>query len=380
MKIINLMSVLCIMLSTVSCIKKEPLNAECDIVSVTLLGDVLNRRPIIENDRVTLIVKNYVNVTELAPEFELTPGAQISPASGTVRDFTDPQTYVVTSQDGEWHKTYTVAVQRNNAINLKYAFEDVRIVKSSQGGEYDEFLDISINENTHKRDTMVWASGNGGFALTNGTNPPDTYPTYQVDEGYVGKCAKLVTRTTGAWGAMVNKPLAAGNLFIGKFNITIAVAKPLQATQFGTPFFSVPRYFSGYYKYTPGETYQKFNEKAPGKLETVPGQKDECNVYAVFYESTADMEYLDGSNVLSDDNPNIIAVARLSDEQRKGAADWTRFHLPFVFRQGKTIEPAKLESGCYNIAVVMTSSMEGDYFSGAIGSTLLVDELEITCQ
>ncbi len=377
MKLINWLLVLGMMLAMASCIKKEPLNAECDIVGVVLPDDELNRMPIIENDRVTLIVKNYVNITELAPEFELTPGATIQPASGTERDFTEPQTYVVTSQDGEWSKAYTVTVQRNNAINLKYGFEDVRIVNSMQGGKYDEFLDVSINESTHQRDTMIWASGNAGFAMTNGTKPPETYPTFQADEGYIGKCVEMVTRSTGAWGAMVNKPIAAGNLFIGKFNVTIAVATPLKATQFGTPFSSVPRYFSGYYKYKPGEVYQRLNES--NKLETVEGKVDECNIYAVFYESTPEMEWLDGSNVLSDDNPNIIAVARLSDEQRQATEEWTYFHLPFVFRDGKTIDPDKLENGIYSITIVMTSSIDGDYFSGAVGSTLCVDELELKC-
>lgn len=61
-----------------SCIKKEPLNAECDIVSVTLSGDKLNREPQIFNDKVILIVKNDVSVSNLAPEFTLTPGATIS--------------------------------------------------------------------------------------------------------------------------------------------------------------------------------------------------------------------------------------------------------------------------------------------------------------
>lgn len=377
MKVINWLLVLGMMLAMASCIKKEPLNAECDIVGVVLPDDELNRTPIIENDRVTLIVKNHVNITELSPEFELTPGATISPESGTERDFTEPQTYVVTSQDGEWSKVYTVTVQRNNAINLKYGFEDIRLVKSMQGGSYDEFLDVSINESTHQRDTMVWASGNAGFAMTNGKNPPETYPTFQADEGYIGKCVEMVTRSTGAWGAMVNKPIAAGNLFIGKFNVTIAVATPLKATQFGTPFSSVPRYFNGYYKYKPGEVYQRLNES--NKLETVEGKVDECNIYAVFFESTPEMEWLDGSNVLSEDNPNIIAVARLSDEQRQPKEEWTYFHLPFVFRDGKSIDPDKLENGLYSITIVMSSSIDGDYFSGAVGSTLRVDELELEC-
>ena len=115
---------------SVSCIREEPLNAECDITSVTLPGDVLNRQPLIENDKITLIVKNDVSVMSLAPEFELTPGATIEPASGTVRNFLLPQTYKVTSEDGEWSKTYTVSVERNNSINLNYSFENVRQVSA----------------------------------------------------------------------------------------------------------------------------------------------------------------------------------------------------------------------------------------------------------
>ena len=379
MRISHWMLLLSVMLTAVSCIRKEALNAECDIIAVTLPDDDLNRRPIIENDRVTLIVKNHVNVTELAPEFQLTPGATIVPPSGTRRDFTDPQTYVVTSEDGEWHKTYTVTVQRNNAINLKYSFEDIRTVRTSQGGSYDEFLSVTVDEQTHRRDTMFWASGNPGFALTNGKGAPSSYPTFQATDGKIGKCVELITRSTGPWGLMVSKPIAAGNLFIGKFDMSNAVAKPLQATQFGTPFMSVPRYFSGYYKYAPGETYQHWNESTK-KLETVPGKLDECNIYSVFYESTDDMEYLDGSNVLSEDNPNIIAIARLSDLQRQATPEWTQFHLPFVFRPGKEIDPDKLVNGRYSITIVMSSSADGDFFSGAVGSTLMVDEIEITCQ
>lgn len=80
MKILNLAVALGIFLSLVSCINDEPLNAECDITAVTLDGNLLNREPIIGNNKVTLIVKNDVSLLEpLAPKFTLTPGATITP-------------------------------------------------------------------------------------------------------------------------------------------------------------------------------------------------------------------------------------------------------------------------------------------------------------
>lgn len=143
MKFSELAIVFCAATMTMSCIRQEPLNAECDIVSVSLPGDVLNRQPLIENNKVTLIVKNDVSLIALAPEFELTPGATIEPASGTVRNFLVPQTYTVTSQDGEWSKEYTVVVERNNTINLNYSFEHVKVATALGGAcQYDVFYEV----------------------------------------------------------------------------------------------------------------------------------------------------------------------------------------------------------------------------------------------
>lgn len=366
--------ILCI---TVSCIRKEPLNAECDIVAVAVTGDILNRAPIIENNKVTFIVKNGVNITKLAPEFILTPGASIYPESGTVRDFTTPQTYMTTSEDGEWHKVYTVEVKRNDSGNTNYSFsfENVRQVSALMGAcSYDVFYEVGANG----AESLTWASGNPGFALTLKGTTPNTFPTFQSENGWTGKCVEMVTRSTGTFGEGVKKPLAAGNLFLGKFDMNNAVNKPLESTQFGTPFTNIPQTLSGYYKYTPGAEYCKMNS-SNGKLEPVPGKIDECNIYSVFFEVTDDMEWLDGTNVMAEDNPNIIAIARLSPEQRKETTDWVQFSVPYVYREGKTVDPQKLIEGKYSITVVFSSSMDGDYFSGAIGSTLMVDEVFITC-
>lgn len=367
-------------LAVASCTSTEPLNSECDILSVSLPGDALSRTPDIENNRVTLIVKNNVSLARLAPEFTLTPGASIDPPSGTSLDFTRPQLYTTVSEDGQWHKEYTVTAQHLVSIQLKYSFEDVNLIKTSAGGIYDEFYSTFTPEGSSQTVTTTWASGNSGFALTNGKNGPDTYPTYQYSEGKEGKCACLVTRSTGVWGAMVNKPLAAGSLFLGKFDSSLAVAHPMQATKFGVQFMNIPAFFSGWYHYTPGDVYTEFDESAKGKLKEVPGRKDRCNIYAVFYESTPEMEYLDGTNVLAADNPNILAVAQLDESLRGATSGWTYFDMPFVFREGKEVDPQKLDEGRYSLAIVMTSSEEGDFFSGAVGSRLLVDELFIKCQ
>ncbi|GAP47506.1 family 43 glycosylhydrolase, partial [Streptomyces azureus] len=59
------------------------------------------------DSRVTLPLKAGTDITALAPEFSLAHGASISPASGSVQDFTKPVTYEVTGSDGA-KRTWTV--------------------------------------------------------------------------------------------------------------------------------------------------------------------------------------------------------------------------------------------------------------------------------
>lgn len=356
-----------------SCIREEALNAECDIVAIQLPQDILSRSPIISNNEVTIIVKNGIDLDGLAPVFTLTPGATISPESGTPRDFNTPQQYTVTSEDKEWSKTYMVEIQHSNAVILNYNFEHVRQVSAVMGScRYDVFYEIGPDGNV----AMTWASANPAFALTLQGSTPSTFPTYQYDDEKTGKCVALTTRSTGTFGQNVKKPIAAGNLFLGEFDMTSALAQPLKATHFGIPFMSEPVSLTGSYRYTPGPEYCKLGDD--GKLTPVPGKIDEFNIYAVFFEVTPEMQWLDGTNVMAEDNPNIIAVAEIPNPVP--AEEWEDFMIPFTYREGKTIDPDKLKAGHYSITIVMSSSKDGDFFSGAVGSTLYVDDLHLNCK
>lgn len=352
----------------VSCIREEALNTEADIESCTLANGVLNRDPVIENEKVTLYLKKTADLSDLAPEFTLTPGATISPASGTKLNFSSPQYYEVTSEDGQWKKQYKVEATTTYSIPTLFQFEKVRTTKTAKG-EYQIFYETDASG----KETIVWASGNPGYAFTGVGAGADTYPTYQSNIGYRNKCLALTTRRTGSFGAMRNMPIAAGNLFLGTFTVLDALTNPLKATKFGIPTDAVPISMQGYYKYQAGETFYELDESAKDKLKPVPGKKDIFNIYAVFYESTEDMKTLDGTNALAADNPNILAVAQITNA--KETDEWTEFDLPFVFRPGKKVDPVKLDEGKYSLAVVFSSSIDGDRFSGAPGSTLCVDEV-----
>ncbi len=357
-------------LAAVSCIKEEAPNSEADIVSCTLAGDVLNRDPVIENDKVTLILKKGTALTALAPEFTLTPGAVIAPASGTVRDFTSPQYYEVLSEDGQWKKTYKVEATTSGITASTFSFENARL---DANGKYRIFYETDAAG----AEIMTWASGNPGFALTGAGSSPDDYPTYQSEDGCKGKCLALTTRKTGSFGAMMGMPIASGNLFIGTFDVLNALKEPLSATKFGMQFDHVPISLRGYYRYRSGDVFYIQDASASDGLKPVPDMKDRFNVYAIFYESTEEMKTVDGTNALSEDNPNVLAVAQIDPDKAVESDKWAPFEIDFVFRKGKTVDAGKLADGRYSLAIVFASSVHGDTFEGAPGSTLYIDDVTL---
>ena len=107
----------------------------------------------------------------------------------------------------------------------------------------------------------------------------------------------------------------------------------------------------------------------------VKDKKDTWDIYAIFYETDEKTKTLDATNRF--DHPNLISIARIDEKDRKETDEWTEFYLPFVTKTGKTVDKDKLKAGKYNVAIVFSSSIEGDYFRGAVGSTLHIDEVEL---
>ena len=68
----------------------------------------------INGSTITLYVPASTDVKALAPTFDLARFATANPASGTVRDFSKPQTYTITAQDKST-RDYTVQVVKTAA-------------------------------------------------------------------------------------------------------------------------------------------------------------------------------------------------------------------------------------------------------------------------
>lgn len=374
----------CVLLT--SCFKDEPLNAECDIEEAYLHADVPSEVFLQPSDslvKVTSVMQTVnftplrtgTDLTHLAPHFRLTPGATINPADGSVQDFSGgPVVYTVTSEDGEWNRKYQVYItampddrpDEPTAGTLAYDFEKYHLETANR--KYYVWSDYSDQDN--------WATGNPGFSIARGSAAPDEYPSAPLAEGYDGACVKLTTRSTGGFGEMAGMRLAAGNLFTGVFDTKSAISGSkgaLKATHFGEGAHNKinfrPLHFSGYYQYTPGETFQD------RKGNPVEGKVDEGDIYAVVFKNTdaeGNAVYLNGEDVQT--NPLIVAKA-LAGHVTKTEGGWKKFDLDFEYIAD--IDPTVLSNYGYSLAVVFTSSCGGASFEGAIGSTLLVDKVSI---
>ena len=354
-----------------SCFKEEPLNAECDIEQAYIHADnkillnLLFTNPSdtlvnVQSDQTNIefTMRPFATLTKQAPIFRLTPGATISPKSGSLQDFSKgPVTYTVTSED--------------MPNEIEFEFENAYLSKG--------YYNWQENWNGNKLD--IWATGNSGFQMSNSSSKPEEYPTVMIEDGHRRKGVQLTTRRTSKIADMVHKPIAAGNLFIGQFDATDALRDAMKATKFGHPFsFSAkPAKLEGWYKYQAGE---KFTDKNMKELD----RHDYGTIYAVLYENIdekGNAVLLYGDNVQT--SKQIVALALVGethDDNGKVAIgntpEWHHFSVDFEYK--KTIDPIKLKNGGYSLAIVSSSSSDGANFLGAVGSTLWIDSFKLICK
>ncbi|MBR4830024.1 MAG: PCMD domain-containing protein [Muribaculaceae bacterium] len=361
-----------------SCFGEEPDYCEADIETATLHVDnpqdfffqsTDSMQIVLSTDSViTFAVRSHADVSALAPQFTLSPGATVNPESGSVQDFSHgPVSYTVTSQDGKWQRHYRVSVVPTLISvpdTLFFNFEHYSLETASQ--RYYTWQN-TLPDGTLGND---WATANPGYRISMSSAKPEDYPTTPLIEGFDGAAVCLTTRDTGPFGKMANKRLAAGNMFLGSFDIRIAMSDHLHATRFGIPFTSKPDRFTGYYTFEPGDWVQDFYGNP------IEGRTDSASVYAVFYrnhDAEGNEAVLYGDNVLSSDL--IVAVANIG--YVAPTPQWTAWDVKFEYRE--PIDNQLLANRGYSLAIVFSSSASGGDFIGAIGSQLCVDKVRLIC-
>ena len=371
-----------------SCIRDEAPGMECDIEKMWVEGEDLEQYFYDANDMKRTVISTESDIDfsvrsvilmpkQVAVHFDLTPGATISPENGSVQDFSDGDViYTVTAEDGRTTRVYRVGFREvsqavTNRTNSFENYEEVRYGSSEIF--YHRFFELDKDGN---KLSNIWASGNEGFCLSmisrvlSGQGAtPEEFPTVSDPNGRTGRCVKLQTLSTGDMGKTTKRPIAAGNLFMGKFNITYAATNSLLATEMGVPFNREPLMVTGYYKYKRGADFTGADSKV------IPGRQDEADIYAVLYRNKDDngnAVMLNGGDVLT--SPYIVRKARMASLPETD--EWTPFDM---FFEGDTpIDKVLLENLGYNLALVFSSSKSGATFEGAVGSTLYIDDVVLS--
>jgi hypothetical protein len=199
-------------------------------------------------------------------------------------------------------------------------------------------------------------------------------------------CLKLETCDTGPFGQMVNMRLASGSMFNGVFDVDNAIKNALKATMFGSPFAHKPMQMRVWLRFEKGNTYQDRSGKP------VTGVVDEPDAYVVLYrneDASGNKVMLDGNDVLS--SPHIVGLGRLPHYYNADGSDqltnnpihgvtgeWQEFVIPVEYRS--EIDPTVLANKGYSLILVFASSWQGAHFKGAIGSKLLIDNVQLYCE
>lgn len=359
---------------------------EADILSIkvcdpSILDNQADSVITVVNDMPQIRLASTADMSNVKLAFNLTPGSTIGKwpmyggsqvdAKGHTFDFSETNTVslMVTSENAESHHVYNLSVEQVKAPTVveRFSFERYELNNPDGTPHYYIWYD---NEDS---DLRSWDSANGGFGISKSKTAPEDYPTAPC-EGYEGKGVVLTTSSPGAIAERMGVRLAAGNFFIGTFNVTTALKDPLTSTRFGMTAKRKPLRFRGWMNYVPGEKFQDKN----GKI--VPNERDTCNIYAIFYrnvDENGNAVVVDGATV--ENNKYIVARVDLDSELAGGTdGEWKYFDMEMDYDNYPCpYDPEVLRRGGYSISLIGSSSSKGGEFCGAIGSALKIDEFEI---
>ncbi|MFV0417752.1 MAG: PCMD domain-containing protein [Dysgonomonas sp.] len=357
-----------------SCIKDEPLGRETDIVSFKIEEGYISSE--ISEDRVSVTVSNNVKLSNITPIIDISSGATITPKTGVVQDFSNgPVAYKVISEDGKYSKEYKVSLIKSSLIDLKFDFEKWEKLSDKNGGYH-------VLQTTTQDGQIVkmWDSGNPGIAFVNKGKEFPTAPT--SDNVFAGDfSAKLETMKGNVNIGNIKIPIFSGSLFYGSFSLAGGISEPRKCLRLGQLYpeeLGKPLVFTGYYKYTVGSPYIYLDENK-NEVSTTD-ITDAFSLYSVLFrvaKGQSDNEYLDGITIM--DSEKIVARADWEPETAEitdvpAEKGFKKFTIPFEYKEGVVLDYDKYD---YKLTILFASSKDGNEYKGAIGSTLIIDNVKI---
>lgn len=342
---------------------KSSQNEVLDFISGIPSGGYLFTSKYLESgsSRITLITDSYDNMRKLiiSPVIKVSPNARIEGTVSGAPIILSPENdfqFSVIAENGNerlWNVKLIVAPQIENSN-----FET--------WGPHPLFSTIPLT--ISPSDGSGWNSSNNpsvqGLSRVSGYNSP--YAAKLQTQLSVINFANIVRVTS----------LASGGLFLGKFKYSILaqdVYHPQNMTKFGIPFTgkTIPIAFSLNYKYSKGtnliKTVPKFSSINIPAFEdpaAVEGS-DKAIVWVELWHHSGAEEF----DIQKEPISNKIARGEFIISEN--ASDWN-----FSLTDIKTVSGAQNLTPTH-IVVTMSSSRDGDLFTGADGSILVVDNFKL---
>lgn len=277
----------------------------------------------------------------VVPEISVSEGATVVPASGSSVTFSDPEdfiSYTITSEDG---------------LNTSEYIFTIRDRQIPNAGFENWFQEIGMNSQPFQqpgiyKESTVWATANMGTSIYS------IYGTSPLTDGD-NTMIKIETVET------VALPLVAGALYIGEFDLDGAIAdptNPVAAAILGIPFFERPTAVKFKYSYEPGAQMMEAILKDPG------------NLFGGFDVYDRDGKDKFGIEVALEKRvgEDVTFVAKMNMQSDQKIETLTEITIPFEYLSNQ--EPT-------HFYISFSPSFDGGTFKGAVGSTLIIDDIEL---
>ena len=309
---------------------------------------------------ITVLVDESSDVSKLkVTTLQVSSFATSSIKEGDEADFTNPAQITVTAENGKT-QVYTIIVKLSQA--------EIQLYNSNSQDWYTVTGSKTYNEPGTSAEETIWGTGNPGVVTL---GAPNVNP-YGTPEN-VHAILKTVELPLGK---LLGQGIGAGSMFTGFFKLNLS--NPISSAKFGIPYSARPKSFSIKYKYSPGPVVKD------GKLNALPNAKDSCDISVTLtdrssepYKQVAVAWFRGGQNITEWKTLNL----NFKYGQISSPASYERPKDVYILENNKErLVPVVWGTGNEkptHITVVFASSHRGDFFEGAPGSELYVDDLEL---
>ena len=239
------------------------------------------------------------------------------------------------------------------------------VYSKAESSKYYSFYDPESGEPSLT--TKWWDSGNKG-STTVGSSYTITMP--DTDDKVEGRSSLLMAST------YVIVKFAAGNIFTGEFGKTIGTSGG--TIRLGRPFTVRPQKLTFWVKYKAGIITDKTFGGVPDGDPTKPGDRDrgtlwialgdwDYHKYGGTTDSPIEVNTTDRSTFFDPDGENVIAYGQFVAD--KDINEWMKVEIPLQYKSTSR-KPT-------HIIISAASSMLGDYFTGAAGSKMWIDDIRL---